>query len=242
MGGGYELRIGEHLPEQPDELQQRKTPTFYERVLAVEYALFFCKRVCSDGVVMSGEHHNVRKPGELLKDIEPVDDENDCTHFVSCSVGRPPPFENADGKTLKGGNLGLDPAGFYKRYNVYGQLRPIDLERDLRLGSKATYAHVKDGVLSFDPQKPMFFSNTTSAISELKDLVQARFSTDKGKGDVIIYYRDPEGDPPHSAILVDDDWGIACHTGSRCGAVPINDVSFSKFVYMRIKEFKQDVL
>ena len=242
MGGGYEIRIGEHLPEQPGELQQTKTPTFYKRDQALEYALFFCNRVCSDGVVMSGGHHNVRKIGALLDDIDPVDDENDCTHFVSCSLGRPPGFKTAGGNTLKGGGLGLDPMGFYKHHPVYGQLRPIDLERDLRLGRKATYAHVSGGALSFDPQTPMFFSNTTSAIEELKQLVQARFPKDKGRGDVVIYYSDPEDDPPHSALLVNDDWGIACHTRWRCGEVPINDVGFSKFVYMRIKEFKEDVL
>lgn len=241
--GDFEIEIGRHLPEEPQPLQQAKTPTNYDRAKAVAYATFFCNRVCSDAIVMSGGIHNIRKAGELLSAIDPVANENDCTHFISCSMGQPPPFDSGSG-TLNGGRMFLDPAGFYKndKVFVYGMTEPKHFGGYLRQTAKASFAHMDNGALTFDPLNPQFFANTPANVAALKALVQARFTADMGRGDLILYYSDPEKDAGHSALLVNDDWGITCHTSSRCGGVSIGGVAISNFVYMRIKEFREDVL
>lgn len=242
--GDFEIRIGSHLPEQADALQQGKTPVNYSRTGAIDYALFFCNRVTSDGVLMSKTHLNRRKAGALLADVDSVESENDCTHFVSCSLGKPPPFKTENGTTLAGGGIYLSNAGFLDQGStgVYGMLEPSPLVNYLKLTSKIAFARIDNGALSFSPTEPQFFANTATQISELKGLIQARFTGDKGKGDLVAYFDDPNKSAHHSAILVNDDWGIACHTGSRCGAKPINDVGIGLFVYARFKEFKEDKL
>lgn len=245
MGGGqYEIRIGSHLPEQADALQQGKTPVNYSRQAALDYALFFCNRVTSDGVVMSKTKLNRRKAGALLADVDAVDDENDCTHFVSNCLGKPPTFTTEDGTTLTGGGIFISQAGFLDQgtTGVYGILEPGPLVNYLKVTNKIAFARIENDALAFSATKPQFFANTATQISELRSLVQARFATDKGKGDLVAYFEDPEKSAHHSAILVDDSWGIACHTGSRCGGRPINDVAIDFFIYARFKEFKEDTL
>ena len=245
MGGGqFEIRIGTHLPEEADALQQGKTPINYSRQAALDYALFFCNRVTSDGVVMSKTRLNRRKAGALLTAVDDVDDENDCTHFVSACLGRPPAFKTDAGVTLNGGGIYISEAGFLDQgtTGVYGILEPGPLVNYLKVTNKIAFARIDDGALAFSGTKPQFFANTASQISDLMSLVQARFTDDKGKGDLVVYFEDPEKRAHHSAILVDDSWGIACHTGSRCGGRPINDVGFPFFIYARFKEFKEDTL
>lgn len=245
MAKPFELRIGEHAPERADALEQGKTPVNYSRQGAVDYALFFCNRVSSDGVVMSGGHLNRRKPGALLTEIEGVDDENDCTHFVSCSLGTPPPFETGSGATLKGGGLHLSQDGFLDRgqSGVYGFLQPEPLVHWLKLTRKIAFAHVDDGgTLSFSNETRQFFGNTAKQVADLQALIQGRFTGDKGKGDLIVYYADADKDAHHSALLVNDAWGICCHTRSRCGSGSIDAVGHPLFIYARFKEFKEQEL
>lgn len=242
--GDFEIRIGKHLPETPDALQQGKTPVNYSRQAAVDYALFFCNRVVSDGVVMSKAKVNRRKVGALLSDIEAVSDENDCTHFVSCSLGKPPAFKTDGGVTLTGGGVHLSPDGFFEKgvSGVYGMLQPGPLVNYLKVTQKIAFARIEADTLSFSAWTPQFFVNSKEQVSALKRLVQDRFPDDLGKGDLVAYYADPEGSGSHSAVVVNDDWGIACHTGSRCGKVSIENVGHPFFIYARFKQFKEDVL
>jgi hypothetical protein len=242
----FEIRIGEHLPEQPGALQQGKRPTNYSRQLAIDYALFFCNRVCSDGIVMSKDRLNRRRAGELLSDVDPVEAENDCTHFVSCSLGRPPGFKTATGTILTGGGIYISDDGFLDKgkTGVYGILEAGPLVNYLKLTEKIAFAHIDAvGLLFFSGQTPEFFPNTAEQVARLKALIQARFPTDKGKGDLVAYFAEPEETSgKHSVLIVTDDWGITCHTASRCGAQPVNDVGHSLFIYCRFKEFKEDNL
>jgi hypothetical protein len=74
-------------------------------------------------------------------------------------------------------------------------------------------------------------------IDELRGLIQDKFQQDKGIGDFVAYTnKEKVESAKHSAIIVNSDWGIACHTGSRCGDEPISDVGFSRFFYCRIKK------
>jgi hypothetical protein len=242
--GNFEIRIGEHLPEEADALQQGKTPVNYSRQAAVDYALFFCNRVCSDGIVMSKSKLNRRNAGALLANVDSVEGENDCTHFVSCSLGKPPSFATDGGATLTGGGVYLSDAGFLDKgtTGVYGILEPSPLVGYLKLTRKIAFAHVDNGALSFSAESPQFFDNNPTQINELKALIQSRFTADMGRGDLVAYFEDPQKTGQHAAIVVNDDWGIACHTSSRCGSKPINDVNMSLFIYARFKEFKEDEL
>jgi hypothetical protein len=234
----FEIVLGRHvhgaLPT-----QTAKTPTNYDRARAIEYATFFCKRVCSDGILMSGAHSNTRTPGALLSEVEPVEDENDCTHFVSSALGRPPTFDH-QGTTIQGGGLFLDAAGFLPGGRVYGFLNPEPLVQYLRQSQKISFARIEDGVLSFDRTTPQFFENTAIQVNELRGLVQAQVPADGGKGDFVAYYGSTSKPARHAALLVNDAWGITCHTGSRCGGQPIHDVGISKFIYCRVKAFRED--
>ncbi|MCB2101148.1 MAG: hypothetical protein KDE22_09785 [Rhodobacterales bacterium] len=240
----FELRLGEHQPPGATPLQQGgKTPVGYDRGRALDYAAFFCNRVCSDGVIMSDVRANRRPAGALLSEVERVSSENDCTHFISCCLGRPPAFKKPGGGTVNGGGLYISEAGFLNggKDGVYGILNPGPLVHYLVLTRKAAYARVDAaGALSFDAKTPHFFTNDTQTINQLRGLIQNRFPTDQGKGDFVAYFSARDRDAAHAAILVSDTWGIACHTGSRCGTQPINDVHYGHFVYVRIKDFKED--
>lgn len=235
----FQIVLGQHV-HGGTPTQNAKTPTGYDRARAVEYASFFCNRVCSDGALMSGTHSNVRSPGALLSEVEPVEDENDCTHFVSSALGRPPAYDRGE-SMLHGGGLFLDPKGFLPNSNVYGFLNPEPLVMYLRQSRKISFARIEDGALSFDRVTRQYFDNTESQIDQLRGLVQTEFTEDRGKGDFVAYYSSVQRPAKHAAVLVNDDWGIACHTGSRCGSQPIHDVRISKFVYCRVKAFREDI-
>jgi hypothetical protein len=230
----FEIRIGEHLPEQPGALQQGKRPTNYSRQSAIDYALFFCNRVCSDGIVMSKDRLNRRRAGELLSDVDPVEAENDCTHFVSCSLGRPPGFKTATGTILTGGGIYISDDGFLDKgkTGVYGILEAGPLVNYLKLTEKIAFAHIDAvGLLFFSGQTPEFFPNTAEQVARLKALIQARFPTDKGKGDLVAYFRRAGRDKrktlrPHRHRRLGNhlSYGIALRStaGQRCRAQPVH--------------------
>ena len=136
----------------------------------------------------------------------------------------------------------ISPKGFLPNSYVYGILNPEPLVQYLKLTRKIAFARVANGALSFSPTRPQFFSNTQSEINALRTLVQQRFPQDKGKGDFVAYYRSPDRPGLHMGLLVNDAWGITCHTTSRCGSEPINDVGHPRFIYCRVKDYKEQVL
>jgi Putative peptidoglycan binding domain len=193
-------------------LKQLPTPPVaagpYNRSLALDYAKTFFNRICSDGkhAMKTGypaKINGVRlKPGMPHADIGPLVGEEDCTHFMSCCIGRPPVI-SIDGTPMKGGQLPLTVATHMKKAGAYGQDFVENLVTQLKLRKFATVV--------LPEFMPITFSLTRKAIVEnLKP------------GDLIAYAgKEKTSSYGHLAMMVSST-GIACHSSSR------NDKDFTE--------------
>jgi hypothetical protein len=190
----------------------------YNRAAAVAYARQYCDKVCHDGKVATksgypSQINNVTlTPGLPFKEIGPMPNDDDCTHFISCCVGQGP----GGGLSIKS-PFGVDHAPDQPDLKVYGE----------------TYAPRLVGALIIRGAKFIMGSlaGARQFMVNSNDATKAAIQNLSG-GDVVAYAevtnleRDGTGKYKHMAILLDSDGKIACHTKSRCGTVDYTDVYY----------------
>ncbi|CAN5477554.1 hypothetical protein BH10PSE14_BH10PSE14_14480 [soil metagenome] len=203
-------------------------PKPYDRNAAVVYAQTYFNRTCSDNYLFGqSDAHYFPDPAEAL-----INDENDCTHFVSCCIGQPP--KDAMNQ-ISGGGLFLDPAGFFqgKTPPAYGMTMPNSLLRYLKLTNKIRFLN-DQGILQDD----LFYHLTGD-----QNLLNLPFSD--CRGDIVFYSPSADFIKPaqaidfhHAAIIVGidsttNDKFISCHTSNRFNK-PVSSVGNKYFAYARI--------
>lgn len=173
----------------------------YLRMHALIYARTFWNRVCHDGHVAMKtgypSHINGVKlaPGMLFEDIGATTGEEDCTHFLSCCVGRFHAKVHINGREIiyQGGGLAISCP--FKRMGIYG-------ETYAPRGVGALLAH---GGKIVKPQ----FQLTSDAST--RDAIMSELRP----GDVVAYAsKDKAAHYEHMALLVNPG-KIACHTRMR---------------------------
>jgi hypothetical protein len=180
----------------------------YNRMAALTYAGAFFNRVCHDGknATRAGYPPVINgvtlTPGLALADIGPIPDDFDCTHFISCCLGRGRGRLNVGGREIvfSGGGLNI-PSPIHN--GVYGE----------------TYAPRLVGWL---------IANGAKVISH-RFLGNGDFFADRminenlSPGDVIAFSDDEKvnsdgtGNYKHMVLVVGDQGLISCHTTSRFG-------------------------
>jgi hypothetical protein len=176
---------------------------------AITYAGAFFNRVCHDGKNATRRGYPLAingvtlRPGLPLTDIGPMPDDFDCTHFISCCLGRGSGRVNVGGRDIvfTGGGLNIpSPIG----NGVYGE----------------TYAPRLVGWL---------IANGAKVISQrflaMGDIFADRMIRENLRpGDVIAFSDDEKvnsdgtGNYKHMVLVVGDPGLISCHTTSTFGS------------------------
>ena len=181
----------------------------YNRAAAVNYARYFWDKICHDGHIASKTGYPTRAnnvqlvPGLPFSHIGHIDDEEDCTHFLSCCVGNGIGMTTARGP-LMGASVpipipvtggGLPISSPFSPQGVYGETWAPSLVKALRnLGAKvvgrefSVKNYVGDAIKALEP------------------------------GDVLAYAsKDHPLKYEHMCLIVARGGKVACHTRSRFG-------------------------
>jgi hypothetical protein len=180
----------------------------YNRMAALTYAGAFFNRVCHDGknATRAGYPPVINgvtlTPGLALADIGPIPDDFDCTHFISCCLGRGRGRLNVGGREIvfSGGGLNI-PSPIHN--GVYGE----------------TYAPRLVGWLIANGAKVISHRFLGNGDAFTDRMVRENL----GPGDVIAFSDDEKvnsdgtGNYKHMVLVVGDQGLISCHTTSRFG-------------------------
>jgi hypothetical protein len=173
----------------------------YNRMFAIQYAGIFFNRVTSDARVATKAGYPraingvTLTPGLFFSQVGFVNAEEDCTHFVSCCIGRPPPMTIA-GIKITAGNLPLQTAPHVKAAGAYGRDTVPEMVPHLVANRLATIV---------------------GAQFQARDMqtTEDNIKNHLRPGDLIAYAsKDTPGKYEHLTLLV-SEFGIACHTRSR---------------------------
>jgi hypothetical protein len=176
----------------------------YARMFALIYAATFHNRICSDGRIATKAGYPLSlpngvklTPGIPFAETGFIAGQEDCTHFISCCIGRPPVMK-FNGIDVPGGGLHIQTASHMANVGAYGQDYVPNLLAYLVSHRMATI---------IQPQ----FRPTTYHVTRDAILLNLR------PGDLIAYAsKDDARKYEHFAILVGPTT-IACHTQSRYG-------------------------
>jgi hypothetical protein len=180
-------------------------------MFALIYAGTFWNRVCHDGRVATKTGYPATingvklAPGMLFSDVGAISGEEDCTHFLSCCVGKIQAKVKINGREIlfRGGGLAIHSP--FKNAGVFG-------ETNVPRGVGALIANRAKIV-------PPQFHVTNY------DVTRQAIRTQLQPGDVLAYAsKDNPNHYEHMAILVGPD-KIACHTRMRF-QVDYSDVYF----------------
>lgn len=172
-------------------------------MFALIYARIFHDKITSDGRIATktGYPRTINgvaiTPGLPFTQIGAIPGEEDCTHFVSCCIGRPPTMKMA-GVDIQGGNLPLQTAPHVKAAGAFGRDTVPEMVPHLVSAKLATIVGPQ-----FQPRDlPLTRHNIVTKLQP---------------GDLIAYAsKDKPGSYEHLVILVGPT-AIACHTRSRFG-------------------------
>ena len=175
----------------------------YKRMFAIIYARMFHDKITSDGRIATktGYPRAVNgvnlTPGLPFSQIGAIAGEEDCTHFISCCIGRPPPMK-VTGTNIEGGGLPLQTAPHVKQAGAYGRDTVPEMVPHLISAKLATVVGPQ-----FQPRD--------------LPLTKHNILTKLQPGDLIAYAsKDKPANYEHLVILVGPT-AIACHTRSRFG-------------------------
>lgn len=175
----------------------------YKRMFAIIYARIFHDKITSDGRIATktGYPRTINSvkitPGLPFKQIGFIAGEEDCTHFVSCCIGRPPQMK-VGGISIEGGGLPLQTALHVKNAGAYGRDTVPEMVPHLVSAKLATIVGPQ-----FQPRS--------------LPLTKHNILTKLQPGDLIAYAsKDKPANYEHLVILVGPT-NIACHTSSRFG-------------------------
>jgi hypothetical protein len=195
----------------------------YDRPAAVAYANLFAKRVCHDGWVAAKPRSVQFQAGRPLKEVRGlIADEDDCTHFISCCVGRVHRTVIVDGvpRLVRSGGIDLHSPMDHPHLNpgLYGEITTPRAFGQLQIRGGGRIVHPQ--FMDLKPEKGAAVEVTRAAIR--KNL---------RTGDILAYaenkhlHKDGTGNYGHLALVVSvdpnlhgsDRVGIACHTIARFG-------------------------
>lgn len=164
----------------------------YTRMFALIYAAHYAHRVCSDGRICTKTGYPTVTPGTLIEEIRPKPaHEEDCTHFISCCIGRPP-VVSVNGFAIGGGGLPLT-----------GQIRGV-------------YGHV--GVKHLiDELKVRKYARVVASHLDKKDPATAKLIRSQLAPGDLLAYSDPNHTYQHFGLMVGPYGEVACHSISRHG-------------------------
>lgn len=176
----------------------------YQRMFAIMYAGIFYDKITSDGRIATkaGYPHVINgvtiTPGLAFSQIGFIAGEEDCTHFISCCIGRPPTM-NITGVSIRAGGLPLQTAPHVKQAGAYGRDTVPEMVPHLVSARLATIVGPQ-----FQPRDlPLTRQNIVSKLQP---------------GDLIAYASKDKPDKYEHLVILVGPTTIACHTRSRFGA------------------------
>lgn len=194
----------------------RRRTVAYDREAAAAYALRYWNRVCHDGwvgvksqTVQAARPIVKAEPGSSIYAmgiVPPGMGEGDCTHFISCCIGKP-------GGGLSLGNWHAPPA--------YGFLNAPALLRFLILSGRAEVVPAPDGAQVVRDAGDAWWIVRTQL--SRGDIVAYRGASEYEHLALLVGDGDTAGQ-------------VACHSAPRCGTAfdAVGCIGFTSYTFLRI--------